>query len=153
MGLLPVVIVIVVVLVFAIVLSLAFSAKRGEIAGGGKKRIRAKDKAQILKEANRRLASNPKDLEALGALGSLAWDEQDWERACKTYETLTEAGAGNPDIDEFEANARYGIAALKLGRMEDAYRGLMVAPSSRTILTSTITLACSSTRRRPTRRR
>jgi tetratricopeptide (TPR) repeat protein len=127
MGLLPVVIVIVVVLVFAIVLSLAFSAKRGEIAGGGKKRIRAKDKAQILKEANRRLASNPKDLEALGALGSLAWDEQDWERACKTYETLTEAGAGNPDIDEFEANARYGIAALKLGRMEDAYRGLMVA--------------------------
>ncbi len=127
MGLLPVVIVIVVVLVFAIVLSLAFSAKRGEIAGGGKKRIRAKDKAQILKEANRRLASNPKDLEALGALGSLAWDEQDWERACKAYETLTEAGAGNPDIDEFEANARYGIAALKLGRMEDAYRGLMVA--------------------------
>jgi len=127
MGLLPVVIVIVVVLVFAIVLSLAFSAKRGEIAGGGKKRIRAKDKAQILKEANRRLASNPKDLEALGALGSLAWDGQDWERACKAYETLTEAGAGNPDIDEFEANARYGIAALKLGRMEDAYRGLMVA--------------------------
>ena len=127
MGLLPVVIIIVVVLVFAIVLSLAFSAKRGEIAGGGKKRIRAKDKAQILKEANRRLASNPKDLEALGALGSLAWDEQDWERACKAYETLTEAGAGNPDIDEFEANARYGIAALKLGRMEDAYRGLMVA--------------------------
>ena len=127
MGLLPVVIVVVVLLVFAIVLSLAFSAKRGEIAGGGKKRIRAKDKAQILKEANRRLASNPKDLEALGALGSLAWDEQDWERACKAYETLTEAGAGNPDIDEFEANARYGIAALKLGRMEDAYRGLMVA--------------------------
>ena len=57
----------------------------------------------------------------------MAWDEQDWERACKAYEALAEAGAGNPDVDEFAANARYGIAALRLSRTEDAYRGLMVA--------------------------
>jgi tetratricopeptide (TPR) repeat protein len=127
MGLLPLVVIVVVVLVFAIVLIVAFSARRGEVSVGGKKHIRAKDKAQVLKEANRRLASNPKDLEALAALGSMAWDEQDWERACKAYEALAEAGAGNPDVDEFAANARYGIAALRLSRTEDAYRGLMVA--------------------------
>jgi len=127
MGLLPLVIIVVIILVFAIALIVAFTARRGEGVGGSKKRIKAKDRAQVLKEANRRLASNPKDVEALAALGSMAWEEQDWERACKTYETLVEAGAGNPDVDEFEANARYGISALRLARVDDAYRGLMVA--------------------------
>jgi tetratricopeptide (TPR) repeat protein len=129
MGLLPLVVVIVVLLVFVIVISLAFSAKKGGVSVGGKKRPKAKDRSQVLKEANRRLASNPKDLEALAALGSLAWDEQDWERAFKAYETIAESGAGNPDVNEFEANSRYGIAALKLSRNDEAYRGLMVARS------------------------
>ena len=127
MGLLPLIVIVVVVLVFAIVLSVAFSAKKGEKKGSGKKRI--KDKSQILKDANRRLASNPKDIDALVALGSMAWEEQDWERAFKLYETISEVGTGNPELNEFEANSRYGIAALNLKppRNEDAYRGLMVA--------------------------
>ena len=129
MGLLPLVIIVVVVLVFAVVLSAVFSAKKGEAASGGKKKLKAKDKSQVLKEANRRLASNPRDLEALAALGAMAWEEQDWERALKAYETISEAGAGNPEVNEFEANSRYGIAALKLSNVEDAYRGLMVARS------------------------
>jgi len=130
MGLIPLVVIIVVILVFAVVLSVALSARKGEAIGGKKHfKAKAKDRSQVLKEANRRLASNPKDIEALSALGSLAWDEQDWERACKAYETIAEAGAGNPDVNEFEANSRYGIAALKLSRGDDAYRGLMVARS------------------------
>ena len=127
MGLFPVVVVAVVLLVFAIALSLVFSARKAEARTGPKKRLQGKDRAQVLKEANRRLASNPKDLEALTALGEIAWEEQDWERAFKTYETIAEAGAGNPDVNEFEANSRYGTAALKLSKPDDAYRGLMVA--------------------------
>ena len=69
MGLLPVVVVVVVVLIFAVALSMAFSAKKGEQRVGAKKRLQGKDRSQVLKEANRRLASNPKDLEALSALG------------------------------------------------------------------------------------
>jgi tetratricopeptide (TPR) repeat protein len=130
MGLLPVVVIIVIILVFAVVLSVLMSAKKGEVPSvGGKKRLQGKDRAQMLKEANRRLASNPKDLGALTAMGAVAWDDQDWERAFKAYEVVVEAGAGNPEVNEFEANERYGIAALKLGRPEDAYRGLMVARS------------------------
>jgi tetratricopeptide (TPR) repeat protein len=130
MGLLPVVVIIVIILVFAVVLSVLMSAKKGEVPSvGGKKRLQGKDRAQMLKEANRRLASNPKDLGALTAMGAVAWDDQDWERAFKAYEVVVEAGAGNPEVNEFEANERYGIAALKLGRSEDAYRGLMVARS------------------------
>jgi tetratricopeptide (TPR) repeat protein len=127
MGLLPVVVIVVVVLVFAIVLTMSFSGKKGDRSGSAKHRLKAKDKAQLMKEANRRLASNPKDFDALAALGGLAWEEQDWERAFKAYETIAEAGAGNPDVNEFEANSRYGIAAIKLAKNDDAYRGLMVA--------------------------
>ena len=130
MGFLPIVVVIVVILVFAVVLSVVFSAKKGEVGRAVRgKRLLAKDKPQVLKEANRRLASNPKDLEALAAVGAIAWDDQDWERAFKAYETIAEAGAGNPDVNEFEANQRYGIAALRLNNAEAAYHGLMIARS------------------------
>jgi len=131
MGLLPLVAAIVVLLVVALVLSIAFSAKKGDRLGRTDKKLASKDRNQILKEANRRLASNPKDHASLAALGSMAWDDQDWERAFKAYSTLAEAGAGSQDVDEFQANARYGIAALRLGRLDDAYRGLMVARTFR----------------------
>jgi tetratricopeptide (TPR) repeat protein len=130
MGLLPLVVVIVVILVFAVVLSVVFSARKSEVKKAvGSKKLQGRDRAQVLKEATRRLASNPKDLEALAAIGAIAWDDQDWERAFKVYESIAEAGAGNPEVNELEANERYGIAALKLNRIDDAYRGLMVARS------------------------
>jgi len=130
MGLLPLAVVAVVVLVFAVVLVSLFSSKKGEVGKASKgRRIQARDKPHVIKEANRRLASNPKDLDALSALGSIAWDDQDWERAFKLYGTIAEAGAGNPDVDEYEANERYGISALKLGMNDAAYHGLMVARS------------------------
>ena len=125
-GLLPIVIVVVVLLAFALVLGLLMSARKGASTVHGKK-LNPKDKAHILKDANRRLASNPKDVDALAALGQLAWEEQNWERALKLYEALTEAGAGNPEVDEFMANSRYGLAALRLNRFDEAYKGFAVA--------------------------
>ncbi|HUW41607.1 MAG TPA: tetratricopeptide repeat protein [Rectinemataceae bacterium] len=125
-SVLPIVVVVVVLLAFAIVLVFFVSARKGQPGGKGRK-LKTKDKSQIVKEANRRLAANPKDVEALSALGDLAWSEQDWERAFKLYETLAEAGAGNPEVDEFRANSRYAIAAIRLNRFEEAYKGLVVA--------------------------
>ncbi|MGO8693647.1 MAG: tetratricopeptide repeat protein [Rectinemataceae bacterium] len=129
-GILPIVVVVVVLLAFAIVLGFLVSARKAQ-AGARGKRLKTKDRAQILKEANRRLAANPKDVEALAAMGDLAWSEQDWERAFKLYETLAEAGAGNPEVDEFRANSRYGIAAIRLNRFDEAYKGLLVARTIR----------------------
>ena len=127
MSILPIAVVAVLFLAIVVGALLIASARRGETIGRGGKRIRARDKAQVVKEANRRLAINPKDPLGLTALGDIAWTEQDWERALKLYEPLTEIGAGNPDVDEFTANARLGIAALRLGRFEEAYKGLSIA--------------------------
>ncbi len=133
MGILPVAVAAVILLAVIVGGIIVNTTRRGEpaIHGGKRARSTSRDKAQILKEANRRLASNPKDAEALTELGDLAWIEQDWERALKLYESLVEISAGNPDVDEFMANARYGIAALRLGRFDEAYKGLTIARTIR----------------------
>jgi tetratricopeptide (TPR) repeat protein len=49
----------------------------------------------------------------------------------KTYENLVDVAGGNPGIDEFEVNLRYGLAALKLNMTNEAYRGLSAARALR----------------------
>lgn len=128
MQALPVVI-IVIFIAAAVIIVGAVSAHGHSEGGHGGKKLKAGDRNQILKEANRRLAANPKDPEALSALGNLAWNDQNWEQVFKMYSALIEVIAGNPDFDEFQANLRYGTAALRLSRFDEAYRGLAVARS------------------------
>lgn len=97
----------------------------GKRKGGAGKRDRGRE--VILKEANKRLAQNPRDLEALKSLGDLYFREESWNEALKTYEILVESGSGNPALDQFEANLRYGIAANKLGLLDEAAKGFATA--------------------------
>jgi tetratricopeptide (TPR) repeat protein len=92
------------------------------------KKIRSnRDRSKVLKDANRRLAANPKDAEALQALGTIYFDEQNWEKAFKMFETLSDYAAGNPEYDEFDISMKLGLAALRLGREEEAYKALLFA--------------------------
>lgn len=125
MDLLPIVVVIIFLSLVVLMGSALFSKGKPKAKRG--KKLKAKDHAQVLKEANRRLAQNPKDPEALLALGEVYYVEQTWEKAFKTYEALMEVAAGNPEIDEFAVNRRYGLSALRLNRLEEAYKGLVVA--------------------------
>ncbi len=93
------------------------------------KKKRTKGREAILKEANRRLSQNPKDPEGLKLLGELYYNEESWEKALKTYEALVDLCSTNSDLDEFEINLRFGMSALKMGRMDDAYKGLTIARS------------------------
>ena len=120
----PILIAVVLVLFVALVLGIA-------IGRGGKRKtsgkLKNRDRTQILKEADRRLAQNPKDPDALQALGDLYFAEKAWENAFKTYSILVEVATGNPEMDEFTINARYGVCAVHLGKTEEAYRGLLIA--------------------------
>ncbi len=131
MDLLPVIIVVIILALVVIIAGSIMSRGKGSKSkkGKGGKKIKVKDHAQVLKEANRRLAQNPKDLDALQALGDVYYTEQSWDKAFKAYETLLDAGAGNPELDEFESNKRYGLSALKLGRLDESYKGLVLAHS------------------------
>jgi tetratricopeptide (TPR) repeat protein len=114
-------------------LMVMFMLGRGQGTGedGDKGRGRNKNKDAVFKSASKRLTQNPRDPEALSALGEIYYGEESWDKALKTYETLLELGGVAQGINEFEVNLRYGQSALKLGMVNEAYRGFSTARSLR----------------------
>ncbi|MDR0387412.1 MAG: tetratricopeptide repeat protein [Treponema sp.] len=88
------------------------------------KRNRGKDAA--LKEAQKRLAQNPRDPQGLLAAGDIYFEEQSWDKAYKTFETLLETGS-----TEYAVYMRHGLSAIKLGLFEEAYKSLSIARARR----------------------
>jgi len=97
--------------------------------GGGKL---SKDKEAALREANKRLAQNPNDPEALYVVASSYFDQGIWDKAMKAFETLIEGGSLSKNEEhKFEIYMRYGIAARNLNMPEQAYKGLSTARTLR----------------------
>jgi tetratricopeptide (TPR) repeat protein len=92
---------------------------------------RVKDRATVLREATRKLASNPKDPDALMALADIYFNDNDFDKASKTYSILSAMTTSNPDLDAYLINLRSGLCALKLGQTEEAYKSLLVAKAVR----------------------
>jgi tetratricopeptide (TPR) repeat protein len=109
---------------------LILSRSRESISGGGK---RAKGRDAIMKSATKRLAQNPRDPEALYAMADIYFQEESWDKAMKTYETLSEIISQGPvaGVDNFEVYLRYALSARKLNLIEQAYRGLTAARNIR----------------------
>ena len=97
----------------------------GRSGGGGKKRARGRD--AIIRYANKKLAQNPRDHEALLAIGDIYYQEETWDLAHKTYETLSEMTAMYPAMDEFLINQRCGVALVKLDMLNEAFKPLNTA--------------------------
>ncbi|MDR2101181.1 MAG: tetratricopeptide repeat protein [Treponema sp.] len=118
---------------FATVIVLAlgiiiFMSIQGRAKGGDGGRMKwGKGEGAALKEANKRLAQNPRDPEALAVMGDRYFRQGAWDQAFKTYQALLESPGSNSGVDEFEANKRFGLAAMKLGFNDEAYRGLFAA--------------------------
>ena len=104
---------------------------KGGAIGGGK---RSKgDRDAIIRDANKRLAQNPNDPEALFAIANAYFDDENWDKAMRAFETLTGVIATNSvaGIDNFEVYLKYGLAARKLNMIEQAYKGFSAARSYR----------------------
>lgn len=84
-------------------------------------------KEAAMKDANKRLAKNPRDVYALAYLGDLAYQEEDWKKALEVYEVLAEMPILTEDLNQTEANVRAGIAAMRLDNGEAAYKFFVVA--------------------------
>jgi tetratricopeptide (TPR) repeat protein len=111
------------------VVIIVFMMLVGRKGGGSRGRGRGRD--SIVRNAAKRLSQNPRDPHALQEMGDVYFQEEAWSDAMKTYEALLEVAGGNSEIDEFEANLRYGISALKLNMTNEAYKGLSAARSMR----------------------
>lgn len=87
-----------------------------------KKVLNKKDKANILKSSNKKLAQNPKDPKALSLLSDLYYDEGDYDKAMRALSVLEELAQSNKGLDSFDITRKYAIALLKSGNKEEAYR-------------------------------
>jgi tetratricopeptide (TPR) repeat protein len=123
--------VIAIALVVTVIFIITGKSKGGGAALGPVKRSKTNDAA--LKEANKRLAQNPNDPEALAILAGSYFDEGNWERAMKTYETLVEqiSTSNQKGVDGFEIFLQYGISARKLNMLDQAYKGFSTARTFR----------------------
>ena len=125
-GIVPL-LVVVIFLAAVLIALLLVTGKKGDRSNDKRKKQKTKGRDAIIREATRRLAQNPKDPESLVAIGDVYYRDEAWDKALKTYEVLIDLCGSNPDLDEFEVNMRYGMAALKLGRIDDAHKGLVIA--------------------------
>ena len=120
--------------IFAIVLvvSLVFIL-RNFLSGASLSGKMSKDREAALKEATKKLAQNPNDAGALYTMATAYFEEQNWDKAMKTYETLIDQiTLSHPQgIDNFEVYLRYGISARKLNMLEQAYKGFSTARTYR----------------------
>jgi tetratricopeptide (TPR) repeat protein len=112
--------------IVVVIAMLILGRTKGDLRTGAGKKAKGRD--AIVKEATRRLNQNPRDPQALKAMGDIYYQEENWADAMKTYETLSEVAAGGSGrVDEFEVNMRYGLAATKLNMQNEAYRALSAA--------------------------
>ncbi|MDR0761047.1 MAG: tetratricopeptide repeat protein [Treponema sp.] len=115
MGSLVLILAVIIILALGIIGWMFIQGRKG--GSGILKRNKGKD--ALLKTAQKRLAQNPKDPQGLLMAGDVYFEEQSWDNAYKTYETLLETGK-----NDYEVYRRYGLSAMKLGLFEEAYKGL-----------------------------
>ena len=120
-NLFPIVIAIVSVLSVIVLLMLIVSHKNkgGSVGKQGTTR-HAKNQAQIVRDANKKLSRDPHDAGALTAIGEVYYTSHLWEKAFPVYDELSKLATVNPDIDNFKVTLRAGICAVQLKKYPEA---------------------------------
>ena len=113
------------VIVLILIVVVMFTVMGRSKDGGSNKKNKSQD--TIIRDANRKLASNPRDHEALLAIGEIYYQEGNWESVYKTYETLSEMTSTYPTMDEFLINLRMGMGAVKQNMLNEAVKPLSTA--------------------------
>ena len=92
-----------------------------------KKNTNNRNKAQIIKEANRKLAKNPHDPAGLIPLGDVYFSSQIWDKAYLIYNDLSKLDSKSGFVNLGECFLRLGICALQLGKNPEAVQALVSA--------------------------
>ena len=106
--------------VVSLVSALRSAAARGGAGGQKARRL-------IIRECSKKLARDPRNVQALSTLGDLYYNEQNWDKAFPLYNLLFDLISTHVEIDAGKTAARQGISAFHIERFEDAERGLLAA--------------------------
>lgn len=93
--------------------------KSGNISKDGKSK-RPRNNSAVIKEANKRLAKDPRNIPALTALGDIYYSQPDYAKSYPLYKSLSELANMHPEIDEKTAFLRYGVCAFKTEKIEES---------------------------------
>ena len=86
-----------------------------------------KKDAKIIKEATKKLRQDPHHAASLLALSDCYYRQHDFEKSFPLYNTLVDIAKLHPEIDEFTVAIRQGICAVKLGKIQESFKGLGIA--------------------------
>ncbi|MCR4579034.1 MAG: tetratricopeptide repeat protein [Treponema sp.] len=117
----------VIVLALVVVVLMAAMGAKKKSDGGTNQKIQRKGKAAVMKDAQKKLAHNPKDIGALEIVGDIYYGEKNWEKTWNVYKTLYELSSAHLEIDVAKVTLRMGIAAFYLEKMEDAASSLVTS--------------------------
>ena len=98
---------------------LIFALNKAKYSGSGDK-----DRNQIIKYANKRLAQNPKDTDAVSDLANLYYNEEIYDKAVHLFKVLLDQTSTNPKLDEKDIAFKYAVSLLRTGKTEEAYKYL-----------------------------
>ena len=114
---------IIVVAVFGILLSLIFGSKNKVKKSGG----RSKERQSIVRDATKKLTSDPHNVPALTELSNLYYKEHNWQGAYPLYATLVNLSSTRVGINLAEVKLRYGVCAANLSKHQEALKALLEA--------------------------
>ena len=117
------VIISIIVIGLAFLLIMSFLSEQKKTNKPEKKR----DRQSILREANRKLAQDPHNPQALKMLADLYFSEAAWDKAFPLYNLMLDISAAHPEINTVITGLRYGICAIKQNKSAEAFKGLIVA--------------------------
>lgn len=122
----PILLVIIIIGVIGLIFLIFFLIRRKSNSSGSAKDGN-RDKATIIREANKRLAQDPKDAKALLSLADVYYKDGNWDQAMKNYGLLLDVVAANPELDEFDITVKHALCAMKLKQYEPAYKSFVIA--------------------------
>jgi tetratricopeptide (TPR) repeat protein len=124
MPFIPVIVVAVIIIavVFFVTISL-LNSKKSKID----KRKKNQDEKSVLQAAEKRLESDPANIEALLIVGDNRYKKGNWSEAFKIYETLSTIQMLPAEVDVGEINLRAAVSALNLDMTDVAFKCIMVA--------------------------
>ncbi|UTC91410.1 tetratricopeptide repeat protein [Treponema denticola] len=113
------------IIIIAVVILVLVATRSKSSSSGGRKKV--KGRAGLMKEASRRLAQNPHDVEGLYIMGDIYYQDQDWEKAYMAYSALLDRMKPLEMNKQLDIAIRYGICALKTNRLPEAKKGFLLA--------------------------
>lgn len=124
MDFLPIILAVVVILGF-VALLLLLPKKSSGSSGSSDGAPKQKNRAAIIRDATKKLAHNPQNIQALTPLADLYYQEHLWDKAYPLYETLAGLASRHAEIDLGTVNLRLGVCLVKLNKPQEAIQMLI----------------------------